>query len=200
MDGREESRLSTQRPGQASQLTWRGIGSERQRMPWRSCCKVSQLTWRGMARRDQGCPEGAAAHRPGAGRGPGEEAGRPRLQGESSEAPRELVFQRGEHEGSSELGGGNSSRTRHHADVHRSEDRHTEAVEAERPRTHGASSEAPREQALQGGEREGWPGSCRRAQHQVNCHVERAQRCPRRGGCPQAANDRARQSGGQPSV
>ncbi len=80
--------------------------------------------------------------------GPGEEAGRPRLRGESSEAPRELVFQRGEHEGSSELGGGDSSRTRHHADLHRNEDRHAEAVEAERPRPHGASSEAPREQVL----------------------------------------------------
>jgi hypothetical protein len=43
-----------------------------------------------------------------------------------------------------------------------------EAVEAERPRPHGYSSEAPREQVLQGGEREGWPGSCRRAQHQVD--------------------------------
>jgi hypothetical protein len=100
--------------------------------------------------------------------GPGEEAGRPRLQGESSEAPRELVFQRGENEGSSELGGGNSSRTRHHADLHRSEDRHTEAVEAERPRPHGASNEATREQVLQGGERGGWLGSCKRAQHQVD--------------------------------
>ncbi len=30
------------------------------------------------------------------------------------------------------------------------------------------SSEAPREQVLQGGEHEGSPGSCRRAQHQVN--------------------------------
>ncbi len=40
--------------------------------------------------------------------------------------------------------------------------------EPERPRPHGASSEAPREQALQGGEREGWPGSCKRAQRQVD--------------------------------
>ncbi len=78
------------------------------------------------------------------------------------------MFQRGEHEGSSELGGGNSSRTRHHAGPHRSENRHKEAVEAERPRPHGASGEAPREQVLQGGEREGWPGSCERAQHQVD--------------------------------
>jgi hypothetical protein len=31
---------------------------------------------------------------------PGEEAGRPRPHGESSEAPRELVSQQGEHEGS----------------------------------------------------------------------------------------------------
>ncbi len=64
--------------------------------------------------------------------------------------------------------GGNSSRTRHHADLHRSEDRHKEAVEAERPRPHGASSEAPREQVLQGGEREGWPGSCKRPWRQVD--------------------------------
>ncbi len=78
------------------------------------------------------------------------------------------MFQHGEHEGSSELGGGNSSRTRHHADLHRSEDRHTEAVKAERPRPHGASSEAPREQVLKGGKREGWPGSCKRAQRQVD--------------------------------
>ncbi len=76
------------------------------------------------------------------------------------------MFQRGEHEGSSELGGGNGGRTRHHADLRRSEDRHKEAVEAERPRPHGASSGAPREQVPQGGERVGWPGSCRRAQHQ----------------------------------
>jgi hypothetical protein len=40
--------------------------------------------------------------------------------------------------------------------------------EAGRPRPHGASSEAPREQVLQGGEREGSPGSCRRAQRQVD--------------------------------
>jgi hypothetical protein len=42
---------------------------------------------------------------------PGEEAGRPRLHGVSGEAPAELVFQRCEHEGSSELGGDDSSRT-----------------------------------------------------------------------------------------
>jgi hypothetical protein len=81
------------------------------------------------------------------------------------------VFQRGEHEDSSGLGGGNSSRTRHHADLHKREDRLKEAVEAERPRPRGASSGAPREQAPQGGkggEREGWPGSCRRGQHQVD--------------------------------
>ncbi len=64
---------------------------------------------------------------------PEEEAGQPRLQKESSEAQRELAIQRGEHEGSSELGGHESSRTRHHADLHRNEDRHTETAEAERP-------------------------------------------------------------------
>ena len=32
----------------------------------------------------------------------------------------------------------------------------------------GVSSEAPGEYALQGDEGEGWPGSCRRAQHQVD--------------------------------
>jgi hypothetical protein len=99
---------------------------------------------------------------------PGEEAGRPRLQEEFSEAPRELAIQRGEHEGSSELGGDDSSRTRHHADLHRDEDRDTEMVETERPRPYGASSEAPREQVLQGDKREGWPGSCKRAQRQVD--------------------------------
>ncbi len=78
------------------------------------------------------------------------------------------MFQRGEHEGSSELGGGNSSQTRHHADLHRGESRLKEAVEAKRPRPLEASSGAPREQVAQGGEREGWPGSCRRAQHQVD--------------------------------
>jgi hypothetical protein len=61
-----------------------------------------------------------------------------------------------------------SSRTRHHADLHRSEDRLAEAVEAEWPRPHGASSEAPREQVLQRGERKGWPGSCKRPRHQVD--------------------------------
>ena len=43
------------------------------------------------------------------------------------------VIQHGEHEGSLELGGNESSRTRHHADLHRNEDRHAEVVEAERP-------------------------------------------------------------------
>ncbi len=99
---------------------------------------------------------------------PEEEAGRPRLKEESREAPRELAIQRGEHEGSSELGGDESSRTRHHADPHRNEDRRTETVEAERPRPHGASSEALREQVLQGDERKGGPGSCKRAQRQVD--------------------------------
>ncbi len=121
-----------------------------------------------LARHWLGETEDASEELPRTVQGPGEEAGRPRLQGESSEAPRELVFQRGEHEGSSELGGNDSSRTRHHADLHGNEDRHTEAVEAERPRPHGAPSEAPREQVLQGGEREGWPGSCKRAQRQVD--------------------------------
>ncbi len=78
------------------------------------------------------------------------------------------MSRRSEHEGSSELGGSNSSRTRHHAGPDGSEDRHEEAVEAERPRPHGASGEAQREQAPQGGEREGWPGNCRRAQRQVD--------------------------------
>ncbi len=131
---------------------------------------------------------------------PGEEASRPRLQGESSEAPRELVFQRGEHGGSSELGGDDSSWTRHHEDLHRDEDCDAEKVEVEQPRPRWASSEAPREQVLQGGEREGSPGSCRRAQRQVDLSRRAAQRCPGRGGCPQAVNERARPRGGQPSV
>jgi hypothetical protein len=109
------------------------------------------------------------------------------------------VFQRGEHEGSSELGGGNSSRSRHHADLRRSEDRHTEAVEAERPRPHGASSGAPREQALQGGKREGWPGSCRRVQRQVDLSrragtaVSRKRRLPTGGDRPSEAKRRPAQ-------
>jgi hypothetical protein len=41
-------------------------------------------------------------------------------------------------------------------------------VEAERPQPHGASSEAPGEQALQGDESKGSPGSCRRTQRQVD--------------------------------
>jgi hypothetical protein len=36
-------------------------------------------------------------------------------------------------------------------------------MEAERPQPNGVSSEAPREQVLQGEEREGWPGSSERA-------------------------------------
>jgi hypothetical protein len=55
-----------------------------------------------------------------------------------------------------------------HADLHKSEDRLKEAVEAEGPQPREASSGAPREQAPQGGEREGWLGSCRRAQHQID--------------------------------
>jgi hypothetical protein len=120
-----------------------------------------------LARHRLGGTEDASEELPRAVQWPGEEAGRPRLQGESSEAPRELVFQRCEYKNSSGLGDGNSSRTRHHADLHKSEDRLKEAVEAERPRPREASSGAPREQAPQGGERKGWPGSCRRAQHQV---------------------------------
>jgi hypothetical protein len=99
---------------------------------------------------------------------PEEEAGQPRPQGESSEAPRELVSQQGEHEGSTGLGGDDISRTQHQADLHRDEDSDAELVEAERPRPHGASSEAPREQVLPGGERKGSPGSCRRPQRQVD--------------------------------
>jgi hypothetical protein len=55
-----------------------------------------------------------------------------------------------------------------HGDLHRSEDRHKEVVEAERPRPCEASSGAQRERAPQGGEPEGWPGSCRRARRQVD--------------------------------
>ncbi|MFO0003785.1 MAG: hypothetical protein ACK559_21910, partial [bacterium] len=51
---------------------------------------------------------------------------------------------------------------------HRREDRLEVAVEAERPPPCEASSGAPRERVTQGGEREGWPGSCRRMQHQVD--------------------------------
>jgi hypothetical protein len=41
-DHREESRPGTQRPGQANQLTWRGIGSESLSMSQRSCCTPSR--------------------------------------------------------------------------------------------------------------------------------------------------------------
>ncbi len=43
-----------------------------------------------------------------------------------------------------------------------------EAVKAEQPQRCGVSSEALGEHALQGDESEGWPGSCRRTQHQVD--------------------------------
>jgi hypothetical protein len=56
----------------------------------------------------------------------------------------------------------------HQAGLHRDEDRDAEMVEAERPRPHGVSSGAPREQVLQKDESEGWPGSYKRAQRQVD--------------------------------
>ncbi len=40
--------------------------------------------------------------------------------------------------------------------------------EAGRPQPQGETSEALREQVIQGGEGEGWPGSCKRAQPQVD--------------------------------
>ncbi len=100
--------------------------------------------------------------------GPGKEAGRPRLHGAAGEAPGELAFQHGEHQGSLGRGGDDDSRTRHHADLHGNEDHHVEAVKAEQPQPCGASSEAPGEHALQGDKSKGWPGSCKRAQHQVD--------------------------------
>jgi hypothetical protein len=138
----EESRLGTQRPGQANQLTWRGIGSERPRKPRRSCWAPSRSRKKRPVNLDY--RENSARLR-----------GSWRSSEVSTKAHRKL-------------GGDDSSRTRHHADLHRNEDRHTEAVEDKRPRPHGASSEALREQVLQGGEREGWPGSCKRAQRQVD--------------------------------
>jgi hypothetical protein len=78
------------------------------------------------------------------------------------------VFQYGEHKGSPGRRVDDSSRMQHQAGLHKDEDRDTEMVEAEQPRPHGASREVPREQVLQGGEREGSPGSCRRAQRQVD--------------------------------
>ncbi len=77
------------------------------------------------------------------------------------------MFQRGEHEGSPGLGGDDSSRM-HQADLHRDGDHDAEMVKAEQPRPHGVSSEASREQVLQGDERQGSPGSCRIAQPQVD--------------------------------
>ena len=105
-----------------------------------------------------GGTEDASKELPHAVQGPREEVGRPRLQEESSEVPREQAPQ----------GGGDSSQTRHHAGLHRSEDRLEEAVEAERPRPCEASSGVPGERVPQGGERGGWPGSCRRTQHRAN--------------------------------
>ncbi len=64
---------------------------------------------------------------------PGEGAAQPRPQGESSEALRELLFQRGEHEGSPGLGGKDSSRTQHQTDLHGEEGRNAEMMEAEWP-------------------------------------------------------------------
>jgi hypothetical protein len=96
------------------------------------------------------------------------------LQEESSEVSREQAPQ----------GGGDGSRTRHHVDLHRSEDRLEEAVEAEQPRPWKASSGVPGERVPQGGERGGWPDSCRRAQHQadlprrVGTAVSRKRRLP----------------------
>jgi hypothetical protein len=105
-----------------------------------------------------GGTEDASKELPHTVQGPREEVGRPRLQEESSEVPREQAPQ----------GGGNSSRTQHHGDLRKSENHHKVAAEAERPRPCEASSGAPRERVPQGGEREGWPGSWRRAQHQVD--------------------------------
>jgi hypothetical protein len=111
-----------------------------------------------LERRRLGGTEDASEELPHTVQGPREEVGRPRLQEESSEVPREQVPQ----------GGGNGSRTRHHEDLHRSEDRLEEAVEAEQPRPWKASGGVPGERVPQEGERGGWPGSCRRAQHQAN--------------------------------
>ncbi len=99
---------------------------------------------------------------------PGEKVGRPRPHGASGGAPRELVFQHSEHEDSLGRKGNDNSRAQHQADLHGDEDRDVEMVEAERPQLHGVSSEALREQVLQGDEGEGWPCSCKRAQRQVD--------------------------------
>ncbi len=86
----------------------------------------------------------------------------------SGEAPGELAFQHGEHEGSLGREGDDGSRTQHQAGLCGDEDRDAEVVEAEWSQPHGVSSKAPREQVLQGDESEGWPGSCKRAQRQVD--------------------------------
>jgi hypothetical protein len=78
------------------------------------------------------------------------------------------VSQWGEHEGSPGLGGDDISRTQHPEDLRRNKNRDVEKVETERPRPRAASSKAPGEQVLQRDEREGSPGSCRRAQRQVD--------------------------------
>ncbi len=69
------------------------------------------------------------------------EAGQTRQHGASSEAPRELVLQFSEHEGSPGVGGDDSSRTQHQADLHKDEGYDAEKVETGRPRPHEESGE-----------------------------------------------------------
>jgi hypothetical protein len=94
------------------------------------------------------------------------------------------VFQCGEHEGSPGLGGNDDSRMQHQADLRRDEGRDAEKVKAERPRPRGPSSEAPREEVLQGDERKGLPGGCRRAQRQQVLQGDEHEGLP--GGCRRA--------------
>jgi hypothetical protein len=172
-DGREESRLGTQRPGQASQLTWRGIGSERTEDAPEELLQSEPADlarhWLGetedapkeLLRTVQEPGEEAGRPRVEAGHSeawasepadlarhwlgetedaseellrtvqePGEKAGRPRPHGASIEAPGELAFQHGEHEGSLGRVGDDGSRRQHQAGLCGDEDRDAEVVEA----------------------------------------------------------------------
>jgi hypothetical protein len=169
-----ESRLGTQRPGQASQLTWRGIGSERPRMPPRSC------------------------------RAPSRGRGRRPVDLDYGESPARL---RGSWCSSTV-----NTRAHQNSEAVTSAGRDTARI------CTGARTATRRRWRLSGLDHMGRPARLRGSRRsreasakagqvaarersaRQTCRGERAQRCPRRGGCPQAANDRARQNGGQPSV
>ena len=159
-----ESRLGTQRSGQASQLTWRGIGSEGPRMPPRSCRTLS----RGRERRsvDLDCRKSPARFR-------------------GSRRPREAVTAAGRDTTRICTGVRTVSRRRWRLSV----------LDHVRRPAGFRGSRCPREASAGAGQVAA--GECSTRQ---TCHGEWAQRCPGRGGCPQAASGGERRSGGQPSV